>query len=209
MPTEPPASHTPEDFAHDMSETREHLGDQVRALGDKVMGMAGDASEAIADAVQGGKDAVAAVQGAIERAGAGVTAGVRQVLNVRGHVRRHPWLAVGCAVALGVCCGSLFRRRKCRLRPEQGPPPTVPSNHAIDSSPHSRMFFASSTRWAKRERVPTRILNARETRFTAAQTGITARFGRSSSGARSGGAIEPAPPPTGFPTQYRRPPPPP
>ncbi|MBY0460876.1 MAG: hypothetical protein K2V38_26450 [Gemmataceae bacterium] len=104
MATEPPTSPMPEDIESGMAKTRKHLGRPVRALGNRVVGMASDASEAGAGAVQG-------VQDAIKRAGASVTAVVKRVLDVRGRVRRHLWLAVGCADALGYSCGNLLRRR--------------------------------------------------------------------------------------------------
>lgn len=107
-PTEGP---TPDDVQYEMQGTREHLGGQVQALGDKLMGMAHDANAAVAGALQDGKDAAHAIQDAVQHAGTDAVAYAKRALDVRGHVRRYPWAAVGIAVALGFACGRLTGRR--------------------------------------------------------------------------------------------------
>jgi ElaB/YqjD/DUF883 family membrane-anchored ribosome-binding protein len=85
---------TPEDVQEQMRDTRAHMSGQMQALEDKVTGMAQDA----ADAVDGG-------------ASESALASVRHALDVRRHVRRHPWLAMGTAAALGFVCARCFGRR--------------------------------------------------------------------------------------------------
>src|SRR5215203_2873073 len=92
---------TPEDVQHDMQATRDHLGAGVQALGDRAMGYAHDAAEAVGDACRG---TTAAVHAARDAVGHGVTEGIAfagRALDVRRHVRRYPWAAVGTAVAVG------------------------------------------------------------------------------------------------------------
>ena len=112
MATEAPAAGpTPEDIQHDMQGTRDHLAGQVGALGDKVLGMAHDVNAAVAGAIQGGKDAAQAVGDAVRDATASAAGFAGRVVDVRRHVRRYPWPAVGAAVALGFICARLITRR--------------------------------------------------------------------------------------------------
>ena len=113
-PTSPPdlsPEQTPEDVQGQMRDTRRHMSGQVHALEDKVTGMAQDAADAVDDAVRGVRDAVHAATEQVRGASASALASVRRVLDVRRHVRRYPWLAVGGAVALGLICGLRIGRR--------------------------------------------------------------------------------------------------
>jgi len=102
---------TPEDVRHDMRVTRDHLGDGVRALADRASAFAADAAGAVGDACRETRDAVHAARAAVGRGVAGVPALVGRALDVRRHVRRHPWVAVGVAVGLGFAGGRLLARR--------------------------------------------------------------------------------------------------
>ena len=106
-----PREATPEDVQGQMRDTRKHMSDQMHALEDKVTGMAQDAADAVDGAARGVRDAVHTVTEQMRGAPASVLASVRGALDVRHHVRRHPWLAVGGAVALGFVCASLVGRR--------------------------------------------------------------------------------------------------
>jgi ElaB/YqjD/DUF883 family membrane-anchored ribosome-binding protein len=105
------AGPTPEDIQHDMRVTRDHLGDGVQALADRATAFATDAAGAVGDACRGSRDAVHAARAAIGRGVAGVPALVGRAMDVRRHVRRHPWVAVGVAVGLGFACDRLLTRR--------------------------------------------------------------------------------------------------
>src|SRR5688572_13599333 len=107
----PMADRTPEDVQHDMQATRAHLGAGLQALGDKAAGYAHDAADAVEDAYQGTRDALHAVRDAVEHAAADGAAYARhaaddaaafagRAVDVRRHVRRYPWPAVGVAVAI-------------------------------------------------------------------------------------------------------------
>src|SRR5688500_15503053 len=111
-PTAPPEP-TPEDVQEQMRDTRAHMTGQMHALEDKVGGMMHDATEAVDGAVRGVRDAVHAATEQVWGASASVLAAVRRAVDVRRHVRRHPWLAVGGAIALGLICAR-FVGRRCR-----------------------------------------------------------------------------------------------
>lgn len=111
---QPKTDPTPEDVQHDMRSTRAHLGAGIDTLGDKAAGYAQDATDAVGDAYQGTMDALHGVQhaaadgAAFARRAAAFTG---RAVDVRGHVRRHPWLAVAVAVAAGFTCGRALARR--------------------------------------------------------------------------------------------------
>lgn len=84
-----------------------HAGDQILALGDKLLSLA----RGVTSALHGGGGAASPLQSVLHLAHSGVLKGVKDALDVRAHVRRHPWLAVGCAAALGLFCSGLLRRR--------------------------------------------------------------------------------------------------
>ena len=105
------ADPTPEDIQHDMQVTRAHLSAGVQALGDKAAGYAHDAAEAVGDACRGTRDALHTARDAVRHAAADATAFAGRALDVRRHVRRYPWVAVGTAVALGFVCGRFIGRR--------------------------------------------------------------------------------------------------
>jgi ElaB/YqjD/DUF883 family membrane-anchored ribosome-binding protein len=106
-----PAERTPEDGQGQMRDTRRHMSGQMHELGDKVTGMAQDAADAVDDAVRGVRDAVHTTTEQVRGASESALASVRRLLDVRGHARRHPWLAVGGAVVLGLICGRFVGRR--------------------------------------------------------------------------------------------------
>lgn len=107
----PPAEPTPEDAQEQMRDTRQHMTGQMHALEDKVTGMVRDAANAVDDASHGVQDAVRVATESVRGASASVLGHLRGALDVRGHVRRHPWLAVGCAAVLGFACTRLIDRR--------------------------------------------------------------------------------------------------
>jgi ElaB/YqjD/DUF883 family membrane-anchored ribosome-binding protein len=105
-----------------MRSTRDHLGAGVQALGDRAAVYARDAADAVGDACRGTSDALHAARDALRHAAADGAAYARhaaadaiafagRALDVRRHVRRHPWLTVGTAVALGFACGRFLGRR--------------------------------------------------------------------------------------------------
>lgn len=115
---EPNAGPTPEDVQRDMQATRAHLGAGVEALGARAAGYAHDAADAVGGAYQGALDALHGVQRAAadgatsaRRAVADTVAFTRRAVDIRRHVRQHPWAALGIAVAAGFACGRFLTRR--------------------------------------------------------------------------------------------------
>lgn len=102
---------TPEDVQEQMRDTRAHMTGQIHALEDKVIDMAHDATAAVTSAVRGVRDAVHTATEQVRSASESALATVRRVVDVRRHVRRRPWLAVGGAIALGFVCARLIDRR--------------------------------------------------------------------------------------------------
>lgn len=101
-----------------MQNTRTHLGAGVQALGARAAGYVHDATGAVEEACQGTLSALHGVRqpaadgaASARRAVTDAAAFARRVLDVRSHVRRHPWVAVGAAVAAGFACGRLLARR--------------------------------------------------------------------------------------------------
>jgi ElaB/YqjD/DUF883 family membrane-anchored ribosome-binding protein len=105
------ADPTPEDMQDQMRDTRAHMTGQIHALEDKISGMARDATSAVDDAVRGVRDAVHTATAGVQSASQSALASVRIAMDVSGHVRQHPWLAVGAAIALGYACARLLDRR--------------------------------------------------------------------------------------------------
>lgn len=101
---------TPEDVQEQMRDTRVHMTGQMHALEDKVTSMAQHAADTVDGAARGVRDAVATATAKLRDAPASVLASVRGAMDVRRHVRRHPWLAIGCAAALGFACARLVDR---------------------------------------------------------------------------------------------------
>lgn len=101
---------SPEDVEGQMRDTRRHMSGQMHALEDKVAGMAQGAADSADRAVRGAADALATATEQVRAAPAAILAAVRRVLDVGSHVRRHPWLAVGCAAALGFAYARLVTR---------------------------------------------------------------------------------------------------
>ena len=112
---------TPEAIQDDMRETMGDMMDKVHALQDGIIGRASDAAAAVGDAMEEVRDAVRvsgeAVHDAVGASADAATAAlhegvaaVRGVFDIREHVCRRPWLAVGVAAALGFACGRLLRR---------------------------------------------------------------------------------------------------
>lgn len=108
---EPNAGPTPEDVQHDMQATRAHLGAGVEALGVRAAGYAHDAAAAVENVMHGVRQAATDGAASARRAVADTVAFAGRAVDVRAHVRRHPWVAVGVAVAAGFACARFLDRR--------------------------------------------------------------------------------------------------
>jgi ElaB/YqjD/DUF883 family membrane-anchored ribosome-binding protein len=102
---------------HQMEQTRQSLADKLETLEQKVAGTVDTVTEtvqAVTDTVQ---ETVQTVTGAVQGTVESVTEGVKNVFDVRGHVRSYPWAMVGGSVAVGFLLGSLLGGRRRREAP--------------------------------------------------------------------------------------------
>jgi len=86
---------------HDMEQTRTSLADKLDAL-----------EHTLEAKVVGAKEAVEHTVEAVEHTVEAVKETVSEVFDLRGHVRRHPWLMVGGAFSLGCLGGYLLSGRR-------------------------------------------------------------------------------------------------
>jgi ElaB/YqjD/DUF883 family membrane-anchored ribosome-binding protein len=126
---------------HQMEEKRASLADKLDALETEVRATVHEATAEVSHIVQEVKSTVDSVtegvQDTVESVKVSLTEGVqetvetvKQSLNVNDHVRRHPWLAVGSALAAGFAGGYLLgpskqspSRDSWSSRPTAGPSP--------------------------------------------------------------------------------------
>jgi ElaB/YqjD/DUF883 family membrane-anchored ribosome-binding protein len=100
-----------------MDETRASMVEKVEALerqvADTVKETAATVAETVHTATEAVDKTVTTVSGTVEA--------VTETFNLRGHIERHPWIALGGAVALGYLAGSLLRGRRRSYAPEEEP----------------------------------------------------------------------------------------
>jgi ElaB/YqjD/DUF883 family membrane-anchored ribosome-binding protein len=100
------------DVEHQIKETRSHLAEQVEALEHHVGDMVHDATTAVSATIESVKETVGKTVDTVQEAVKGTVSSVKHALDLGGHIRRHPWLMLAGAVALGYVCGNLFLRRR-------------------------------------------------------------------------------------------------
>jgi len=91
-----------------MKATRSRLAEQVETLEHHVGGMVHDATAAVSATIESVKESVGETVDTVQEAVKGTVTSVKHALDLGGHVRRHPWLMLAGAVALGYVCGSFF-----------------------------------------------------------------------------------------------------
>jgi hypothetical protein len=84
-----------------MEETRASLSEKLETLEHQVVDTVQGTTAAVADTVASVKDAVQDSMATVKKK-------VRRTFNLRRHVTRHPWAAVGCAVAAGYVANRLL-----------------------------------------------------------------------------------------------------
>lgn len=124
---------TPEDYEREMLQTRESITEKVAALENQVVGSVQTAAETLSDTVAAVKSFVShapeTVSEGVKQATAAVSDAVKDSLDISGHVRRHPWAAVGTSTFLGCVVGWLVSRG----RSDSGTPTAV--NFAVPAAP--------------------------------------------------------------------------
>jgi len=147
-----------------MEEKRASLADKLEALESQVMETVHGATSEVSNIVEEVKSTVDSVtdgvQETVQTVKETLTEGVhdtvetvKQTLNVNDHIRRHPWLAVGGAVAAGFA-GSYLLGKPSRATngawdshrlPEAAPPPSWSSEARFAETPASRPAPASES----------------------------------------------------------------
>lgn len=143
----PPAAgqKTPEEIEREMLHTREALTEKVAALETQVVGTVQTAADTLTGTVEAVKSFVSTapetVTDTVKQAAAAVSETVKDTFDISGHVRRHPWAAVGLSALVGSIVGCLTARRRddfsalAAARPAVPPPPAPAASRAGDEKP--------------------------------------------------------------------------
>lgn len=89
---------------HQMEGTRASLADKLDTLENQVIGTVQGATDAVAHTVEDVKSAVGSVTDTVQE----TVESVKEAFNLSEHVRRHPWMSLGGAVAAGFVGGYLL-----------------------------------------------------------------------------------------------------
>jgi hypothetical protein len=106
-----------------MEDTRTSLSDKLEALEQQVLGTVEEATSAVAQTVETVQETVHQTTESVQE----TVAHVKESLDVRKHVRRHPWLMMGGAVASGWLVNWWLspssRRQELTMEPAPEEPP--------------------------------------------------------------------------------------
>ncbi len=101
-----PAQKT-EALHHQVDETRSDLVEKLEQLEHQVVEIVHGATDTVTQAIGSVKDSVGHTVEAVQ----GTTRSVKHALDIRHHIREHPWLMLGTAFVLGYLCGGVLARR--------------------------------------------------------------------------------------------------
>ncbi|MBC7818499.1 MAG: hypothetical protein IAG10_16555 [Planctomycetaceae bacterium] len=122
---------SPEAIELEMLQTRESLTEKVAALESQVAGTVQSAADTISSTVEAVKSLVSnapeAMSDGVKQATDAVRDAMTETFDISGHVRRHPWAAVGSSALLGVVVAWLTTRG----RSEVGAPTPFASPTAV------------------------------------------------------------------------------
>jgi ElaB/YqjD/DUF883 family membrane-anchored ribosome-binding protein len=106
------------DLQHQIEDTRTHLMQNVEALEHEVVDLVQGAATAVSGTIDSIQETVGDTVGTVQDAMRdtmtsvrGTVTSLQHALDISEHVRRHPWLLLGGAVALGYLCGRFLNRR--------------------------------------------------------------------------------------------------
>ena len=140
----PAEKKSPEEIEREMLHTRESITEKVAALETQVVGTVQTAADTITGTVEAVKSLVSnapeAVSDTVKQATAAVSDAMKETFDITGHVRRHPWAAVGVSALLGSIVGCLTARRRDDFRPLAAASPPVPAappaaSRSVDEKP--------------------------------------------------------------------------
>jgi len=108
----------------EMEQTRANLADKLGALETQVRQTVSGATEAVSSTVEGVKEVVSSVSETVET--------VTETFNVSKQVERHPWMAMGAAVATGFVVAQVISRATSSSAPAPAyePAATPPTSFA-------------------------------------------------------------------------------
>ncbi len=125
---------SPEAIEREMFQTRESITEKVAALESQVVGSVQSAADTLSSTVDAVKSLVSgapeAVSDTVKQATAAVSDAVRDTFDITGHVRRHPWTAVGASALLGCLTGWLVSRGRGNFTALAQASPPMPSASA-------------------------------------------------------------------------------
>jgi ElaB/YqjD/DUF883 family membrane-anchored ribosome-binding protein len=136
-----PVEKTPEQIQNEMTQTRESLTGKVAALENQVVGTVQTAADTLTGTVESVKslltNAPGAVTDTVRHAADVVGEKMKQIFNISGHVRNHPWTSVGASTLLGCVTGWLISRGRdsrpaeATMAPVFAPPVAAPSKPGV------------------------------------------------------------------------------
>lgn len=107
---------SPEEIEREMLLTRESLTEKVTALENQVVGTVQTAADTITGTVEAVKSLVDTapekVTETVKQASAVVSDALKGTFDISGHVREHPWVAVGLSALLGGIVGAMLAPRR-------------------------------------------------------------------------------------------------
>ncbi|MBA4065392.1 MAG: hypothetical protein C0501_17100 [Isosphaera sp.] len=131
----PPDDKTPEQIEAEMASTRESMTEKIAALENKVVGTVETAADTLSGTVNSVKSLISDAPGAVGDAVKKAATAVREAFDIPGHVRSHPWAAMGVSAGLGFLTGVLVFRGRGSLgystavaRPAYAGAPTATSH---------------------------------------------------------------------------------
>lgn len=120
-PSSSSSNPTPEEIERQMQETRGSLTEKVVALENQVVGTVQTAANTITDTVERVKSLVdatpEAVTDTVKQTATAVSDTLKEALDFTGHVKRHPWTAMGISAGLGFLTAMVLFREKAAAAP--------------------------------------------------------------------------------------------
>jgi ElaB/YqjD/DUF883 family membrane-anchored ribosome-binding protein len=150
----------------EMESTRESLVEKVAALENQVVGTVKSATSAVQETVESVKEAVTGTASSVREAVSGTVETVRETVSeafdIRGHIRNHPWLSVGCATMAGIALGAIFRERMSPAHwPVRGRQPFRAARGGLGNG-HGRTAPIAATMSSTSEGMPATPTGAKE-----------------------------------------------
>lgn len=134
----------PEVIHRRMEQTRSSLAEKLEVLEQKVAGTVQQATNAVSETVHEAKEAVAETVETVKETVTSTVETVRETLDVRSHVRNHPWTAVGGSVAVGFLGGLLLGPDHPQHHRHGSAGPDEPARAEPEAEPERETAYARS-----------------------------------------------------------------